>query len=83
MRGWFFIVFRAFMILDGARAYYSIVGYEGWRIVTHRTIVAWITYLRSSSTVFRTSLDSALTSALIGWFRFTRIFFDLKSEDLG
>ena len=55
---------------------------EGQRSA-HRTMVAWITYLRSSSTVFRTSLDSALTSALMGWFRFTRIFFDLKSENLG
>jgi hypothetical protein len=46
---------------------------------TYRTMVAWMTYLRSSSTVFSTSEDSALTSALIGKLRLTRIFFDLKS----
>ena len=50
------------------------------RMLTYRTIVAWITYLRSSSTAFRTSADSALTSALIGKFKLTRIFFDLKSN---
>ena len=37
-----------------------------------------MTYLRSSSTALRTSVDSALTSALMGKFRLTRIFFDLK-----
>jgi hypothetical protein len=44
--------------------------------------VAWMTYLRSSSTVFSTSEDSAFTSALIGKFKFTRIFFDLKPADI-
>lgn len=39
-----------------------------------------MTYLRSSSTAFRTSADSALTSALIGKLRLTRIFLDLKSN---
>jgi len=42
-------------------------------------MVAWMTYFLSSSTVFKTSADSALTSALMGKFRLTRIFFDLKS----
>ena len=50
------------------------------KCTTYRTIVAWITYLRSSSTALRTSADSALTSALIGKFKLTRIFFDLKSN---
>lgn len=45
--------------------------------------MAWITYLRSSSTVFRTSVDSALTSAFMGMFKLTRIFFDLKSIIIG
>ena len=38
-----------------------------------------MTYFLSSSTVFKTSADSALTSALMGKFKLTRIFFDLKS----
>ena len=46
---------------------------------TYRTIVAWMTYFLSSSTVFKTSADSALTSALMGKFKLTRIFLDLKS----
>lgn len=49
----------------------------------YRTMVAWITYLRSSSTVLSTSDDSAFTSALMGWLRLTRIFLDLKSAHTG
>jgi len=52
-------------------------------LAAYLTMVAWITYLRSSSTVLRTSVDSALVSALIGWLRLTLIFFDLKSIDVG
>ena len=77
MRAWFFIVLRAFMILQmqNCKREHEVGGDNA----THRTIVAWITYFLSSSTAFKTSFDSCLTSALIGWFRLTRIFFDLKS----
>ena len=76
IRAWFFIVLRAFMILRKKIRVNMAYNYQ----TTHRTIVAWITYLRSSSTALRTSLDSALTSALIGKLRLTRIFFDLKPD---
>ena len=49
---------------------------------THRTMVAWMTYLRSSSTVLSTSVDSAFCSALMGVFKLIRIFLDLKSVSL-
>jgi len=71
---WFFIVLRAFIILSERLA----TGHVWLEEKMYRTIVAWITYLRSSSTAFNTSVDSALTSALIGKLRLTRIFFDLK-----
>ena len=82
IRAWFFIVFLAFMILN----FFIVI--ISWLVMkskkkkkggTNRTMVAWMTYLRSSSTAFRTSADSALTSALIGKLRLTRIFLDLKS----
>lgn len=79
MRAWFFICFRAFMILYDVSAIE--IGRHRRR-TTHRTMVAWMTYLRSSSTIFCTSDDSAFCSALIGMFRLMRIFFDLKSARL-
>ena len=83
MRAWFFIVLRAFMILPARTS-----GQRGGWVVharrdTYRTMVAWMTYLRSSSTVFRTSVDSAFCSALIGMLRLIRIFFDLKPTRMG
>ena len=76
MSAWFFICFRAFMILYGRSA---IKTKRRQRKTTYRTMVAWMTYLRSSSTIFCTSDDSAFCSALMGMLRLIRIFFDLKS----
>ena len=61
------VVFLAFIILNQIDKGRSLDD-------AHRTMVAWITYFRSSSTVLNTFVDSAFVSALIGKLRLTRIF---------
>jgi hypothetical protein len=69
------ITFRIFMILKEEKT--KILQHSQHRPldkITYRTIVAWYTNFRSSSTVFITSLDSCCFSARIAWLMLIRIY---------